>query len=216
MKTLPLITFIFLSMTTLNAQHHKGSANEYMHKSSVEELIQRFESKERDEYQQPQKVMEYLGDINEKKIIDIGAGSGYFTVKLAANGARVIAADVNDEFQNFIKRRIKEENLQNIELRKIPFDSPSLKEGEVDMAFIVNTYHHIENRADYFNKVKKGLRADGELVIIDFFKVDTPVGPSMDHKVSIDQVVFELKEAGYNSFEITVDLLPYQFIIKAQ
>lgn len=224
-----IITAIFAIATTstLMAQEHNKhtghgdgkpahSANEYMHKASTDDLINRFESKERDEYQQPHKVMQYLGDINGKAIMDIGAGTGYFSVKLAKQGANVIAADVNDEFQTFLKKRMEDNKIDNITLRKIPFDSPDLKDNEVDMVLIVNTYHHIDNRVEYFAKVKKGTKNNGELVVIDFFKTDVPVGPPTDHKVSIDEVIAELKKAGYTSFEVNVDLLPYQFIIKAK
>ena len=203
-------------------EHHEdkepkhGSANEHMHRSSVEDLIARFESPERDAYQQPQKVLEYLGDIQGKTVMDIGAGSGYFSVRLAEKGAMVIAADVDDEFQEFLKDRIEKNNLQNIETRKIPYDSPNLKDEEADIVLIVNTYHHIENRSGYFTKVKKGTKPDGELVIIDFFKSDIPVGPPLDHKLPIDIVVNELKEAGYSSFDIDVELLSYQYIIRAK
>ncbi|MCK0192505.1 class I SAM-dependent methyltransferase [Arenibacter sp. F20364] len=196
-------------------KHHAKSANEYMHQTAVEDLIERFESPERDAYQQPEKVLDYLGGVSGKKIVDIGAGSGYFSIKLASKGAEVIAADVSDEFQNALKTRIEENNLKNIELRKIPFDSPNLANEEVDMVLIVNTYHHIENRSAYFSKVKKGTKETGELVLIDFFKTEVPVGPPTDHKVSIDQVIAELKKAGYTNFEVNVDLLPYQYIIKA-
>jgi len=196
--------------------HTHGSANEYMHQSSVEDLIKRFESPERDAYQQPEKVMDYLGDIQGMTIMDIGSGSGYFSVKLAEQGAQVIAADVDDDFQQFIKDRIAENNLKNIETRKIPFDAPGLMEEEVDKAFMVNTYHHIENRVAYFEKVKNGTKPDGELVLIDFFKSESPVGPPVEHKLAIDQVVDELKKAGYATFEVKVDLLPYQYIIRAK
>ena len=198
-----------------NEAHH-GSANAHMHRSSVKELIERFESDERDAYQQPEKVLEYLGDIEGKTIIDIGAGSGYFSVRLAERGARVIAADVDEEFQAFLKKRIEENDLERVETRKIPYDSPGLLEKEADIVFIVNTYHHIENRSDYFSKVKKGTKTDGSLVIVDFFKSDIPVGPPTEHKIALDQVVHELKEAGYTTFEVIVDLLPYQFIIQAK
>lgn len=195
-------------------ESHHGAANEFMHKSSVADLAKRFESPERDAYQKPDKVLEYLGNIEGKTIMDIGAGSGYFSVKLADRGAKVIAADVSDDFQDIIKKRIKENNLSNIETRKIPYDSPALAQGEADMVLIVNTYHHIENRTDYFPKVKQGTKAGGELVIIDFFKVEVPVGPPVNHKISIDKVIAELKESGYTKFEVIVDLLPYQFIIR--
>ncbi len=197
-------------------QAHHGAANAHMHKSSVEDLIKRFESPERDEYQQPEKVMDYLGNIQGQTVLDIGAGSGYFSVKLAAKGAYVIAADVDDEFQAFLKNRIEKNDLKNIEPRKIPYDTPGLKEHEVDKVLIVNTYHHIENRPDYFSQVKRGTKPEGELVIIDFFKAEAPVGPPIDHKIAIDQVIHELKEAQYTSFVVNVDLLPYQYIIRAK
>ena len=198
-------------------KHSKhGSANEYMHQSSVKHLIERFESPERDAYQKPTSVLNYLGDIQGLTIMDIGAGSGYFSVKLAEKGATVIAADVEDEFLEFIRDRIDKYNLENIETRKIPYHSPNLKEKEVDMALIVNTYHHIENRPEYFQSVKKGTKDNGELIVIDFFKTEAPVGPPLQHKISIDMVVDELKKVGYTSFIINVDLLPYQYVIKAK
>lgn len=227
MKVKQLILSLGLLTCTLAFSQHKRdhksdagdsvkTANEYMHRSPTDDLIKRFESPERDAYQKPEKVLGFLGNVADKKIIDIGSGSGYFSVKLAAHGAKVIAADVSDEFQNALKKRIEEYDLKNIELRKIPYDNPKLADQEVDMVLIVNTYHHIEDRGTYFSKVKKGTKEKGELVIIDFFKTDVPVGPPTNHKISIDQVIAELKEAGYNNFEVNVDLLPYQYIIKAQ
>lgn len=193
------------------------SANAHMHKRSVEELIQRFESEERDAYQQPQKVLDYLGDLKGKTVMDIGAGSGYFSVRLARQGAQVIAADVNEEFQAYVNLRRVEENLEDrIETRLIPYDSPGLAPQEVDMALIVNTYHHIKNRVDYFSQVKAGLKKGGALVVIDFFKVSSSAGPPVDHKISMDVVIDELKKAGYNDIQAEVDLLPHQYIIQAQ
>ncbi|MGB5320444.1 MAG: hypothetical protein WBN25_15500, partial [Eudoraea sp.] len=63
----------------INEKTNANSANEQMHQSSTEDLIKRFESPERDAYQKPEKVLEYLGDLNNKSVIDIGAGSGYFS-----------------------------------------------------------------------------------------------------------------------------------------
>ena len=197
-------------------KHHKNPSNKSMHQTPVSELIERFESPERDAYQKPDKVINYLGNLENKTIMDIGAGSGYFSVPLADKAKKVIAADVNQEFLDYIKSRVEDNNIKNIEVRKIPYDSPDLKEKEVDMVLIVNTYHHINNRSDYFSKVKQGLTTDGELVIIDFFKTEVLVGPKVDHKFSIDEVIAELKLAGFESFEVEVNLLPFQYIIKTK
>lgn len=116
--------------------------------------------------------------------MDIGVGSGYFSVKLAAKGARVIAADVDDGFFDFVKKRIEKDGLKNIEVRKIPYDSPSFKEQKVDMVLKVNTYHHIDNRSEYFSKVRSGAKTGDELVIIDFFKTELPTGSAPAQKLS--------------------------------
>jgi ubiquinone/menaquinone biosynthesis C-methylase UbiE len=182
-------------------------------------MAEKFESAERDSMQQPQKILQYLGDIKGKTLMDIGAGTGYFSVKFADKGANVIAADVSDEFQNYLKQRIKKNNIKNIELRKTPYDSPLLKDGEADIVFIANTYHHIENRTNCFTKVKNGLKMNGELVVVDYFDVDLPeevTAPPKEIRVSVDQVVYELKEAGFTTFEIEVSLLPYHYIIRAK
>ena len=223
MKYLFIILSVFFLQTNIFAQHyhdhkhgHGANANEYMHQSSMDELIERFESPERDAYQMPDKVLDAIGDLKGKTVMDIGAGSGYFSVKLARRAGQVIAADVSKDFQEFLKKRIEKENITNISLRLLPFDSPELKEGEVDMVFMSNTYHHIDHRPRYFSMVKKGIKIGGSLVIIDYVKSDIPVGPPTEHKVSMDQIIAELKKAGFTNFDLNVNLLPYQFIITAR
>lgn len=196
--------------------HGHGQANEYMHERSFEDLVASFESEERIAYQQPEKVLQYLGDIKGKKVMDIGAGTGFFSFRLVDNGAIVIAADVSEEFQNYISK--KKDSLKigddKLSLRKLPYDSPELKNDEVDMVIIVNTYHHIENRQDYFMKVKKGLKKGGRLVIIDFKKEETPVGPPFEMRLSPDEIMGELRACGLGRTKLNEDLLEYQYIIE--
>ena len=192
-----------------------GKANKHMNKASFEDLVKRFDSPERDAYQQPEKVLAYIGDVTGKKILDIGAGTGYFSFKLAAKGATVIAGDVDDRFQNYIKEKIEKENAPKLSLRKLPYDSPALAEAEVDKVLIVNTYHHIEDRVNYFNKVLKGLTTGGELLVIDFKKQDGP-GPPVKMKMSPDFITAELKKAGFTAFELNDSLLEHQYIIRAK
>jgi ubiquinone/menaquinone biosynthesis C-methylase UbiE len=201
-------------------QHQSGHSHQaFADKEAVEKMAKNFESAERDSIQQPQKVLQFMGNLKGKKIMDIGAATGYFSVKFANAGATVIAADVSEGFQEYLKNRIEKEKIENIELRKIPYDNPLLKENEADIAFVANTYHHIENRVAYFSKVHKGLRPDGELIVLDYFKVEFEEkvqAPAMTMRVSVDEVIFELKKAGFDSFEIEVNLLAYQYIVRAK
>lgn len=196
-------------------QHHHSHANKHMNQSSFEDLVKRFESPERDAYQQPEKVLDYIGDVAGQSILDIGAGTGYFSFKLADRGAKVIAGDVDDRFQNFIQRKMDKENASKVTLRKLPYDSPALKTQEVDKVLIVNTYHHIEKRVPYFQEVLQGLKEKGELIVIDFKKREGP-GPPLAMKMSADFIVKELRKAGFENIKVNTHLLEHQYIIRAK
>ena len=195
--------------------HNHGHANGHMNQTSFEDLVKRFDSPERDAYQQPEKVLDYIGEVTGKSILDIGAGTGYFSFKLANRGATVIAGDVDDRFQNFIQEKMDKENAPKVALRKLPYDSPALQESEVDKVLIVNTYHHIEKRVPYFNQVLKGLKKNGELLVIDFKKKDGP-GPPVKMKMSSQFIINELKESGFQKFEVNNDLLEHRYSIRAK
>ncbi|MFK7947778.1 MAG: class I SAM-dependent methyltransferase [Saprospiraceae bacterium] len=192
--------------------HDHNKSNKHMNKTSFEELVARFEDSTRVEWQKPDEVVALLGEIDGKTIMDIGAGTGYFAFRLAEKGANVIAADVDERFIDFIN---KKEN-DKVTTRKVPFDSPNLAKAEVDAVIIVNTYHHIENRTDYFKQVLDGLKENGQLMIVDFKKQKTTHGPPVDHKFTEAEVMEELKTAGFTEFEVNSELLEEQYVIMAK
>jgi len=214
MRLFILLTCLF---SLAACQQIKDSANAFMNRNSFETLVERFENAERTAYQKPEKVIQYIGDVQGQTIMDLGAGTGYFTFRLVDAGAKVIAADVDDRFLNYMKQKADSLKVNNqIELRKVPYDSPKLKTNEVDKFLIVNTYHHIDDRTEYFKKVKSGLKENGEAIIIDFFKKKQEVGPPKRYCVSAEEVVEELKVAGFTDFKVEKDLLEYQYIVKAK
>ncbi len=200
-----------------NHGHHHGHANEHMNKRPFEELVANFESPERAEWQKPDSVIAFLGDLEGKTVMDIGSGTGYFSFRMVEAGANVICADVDERFLNYIAERRVEKGLTEaqVETRKVPYDSSKLQESEADLVLIVNTYHHIENREDYFAEVKRGLKPGGKLVVIDFRKEETPVGPPVEMKITEEKVMEELREAGFTDMQVNNALLPYQYIITA-
>jgi len=193
------------------------STNEYMLHQSHEQLAIAFESSDRDEWQKPEKVIQYLGDIKNKTVVDLGSGSGYFTFRFVNAGAKVIAADIDTRFLNMISEKqetlsIGKNRLQTIQISE---NKLNIEPGTADIVLLVNVYHHISSRVSYFSTVNTTLKKNGKIVIIDFYKKDLPVGPPLNHKISMEEVLNELKEAGYNQIDTNTDLLEYQYIITA-
>lgn len=162
-KLIPIISILIItgsSFTKTIAQddgkHSENEANQYMNRNSIESLVNAFDSPGRSEWQQPEKVIAVFGDVKGQKIMDLGAGSGYFTLRLAAKGAQVIAADVSSSFQEVISEKLENQDFKelssNIEMRKVEYDDPKLKNEEVDGILVVNTWHHIDNRRSYMKK----------------------------------------------------------------
>lgn len=195
------------------ADHH-GKANHHMNKRSFEELVDHFENPERDVWQQPEKVIAFLGDLKNKTIIDIGAGTAYFETKIKEPSAKLIATDVDDRFIKYIDERIKKEGFSNVITRKAEYEKPPVNTAEADVVFMVDVYHHIENRVDYFKIVKSGLKPEGSLVIVDFKKGDFEVGPPDEMKLQAQEIINEMKAAGLNFTEADSTSLKYQYMLK--
>ena len=189
-----------------------------MHKTDFDELVRRFENPERAQWQQVDAVIAWMGDVDGKTIVDLGAGTGYFSFPLAEAGAQVIAADVDERFLNYIEDKLSEKGLPggSIETRAVPMDGPGLEPESIDGLLTVNVYHHLENREAYFAKVRRALRPGGTLWIVDFKKIETPVGPPMRMRLDANEVKRELEAAGFSAVEIDAERLPYQYLIAAQ
>ena len=212
MKYLLLIVFIVASNAGY-AQH----ANEHMNQTPFAELVKQMERPDRDLWQKPDEVMKLLGPLQGKKIVDIGCGTGYFTFRLQDAGATVIAADIDDRFLKYVDSVRKARNISDkrVITRKLEPNDPGLQKKEADIVIVVNTYHHIEDRVEYFKKVKAGMKNLGFLMVIDYFKKDLPVGPPASMKMAAEEIVRELSQAGFAKFKTDETTLPYQYILFA-
>lgn len=227
MKTIPIFIFLIaLFYSPCNGNNEKAlDENETLHDNNHQHQHNDYsgalESDDRASWQKPDEVISLLGDINGKTIVDIGSGTGYFTFRLVKKGANVIAVDVSDKFLDKIKNKKEELKLtdKQLELRKVPYDSPQIKTDEADAVIIVNTYHHIEDRPEYFSKVLTGLKKDGVLMVVDFTKKEfenPPPGPPISMKLKKEKVIEELKKAGFTNFKIDTKTLEFQYIIMAR
>jgi len=177
--------------------------------------IARLEDPMRDGYQKPAEVVKALGIKEGEVIADIGAGSGYFSFPLAravGPSGRVYAVDVNADMVRHMNRRIRDAKASNLVTVLCPFDDPLLADGAIDRVFICDTWHHIEGHPKYLGLLKKALKPGGQVVMVDFKKEKTPVGPPMEMRIERDDLVREMQA---NGFQLAAEhtFLEYQYFL---
>ena len=153
----------------------------------------------RDRWQCPDEVVRSLEIGGGDHVADLGSGSGYFTFRLAqavSPRGRVYAVDVDEDMNRLIRNRAGEKNAENIEVILARYDDPLLPESGVDLIFTCNTYHHIEERRDYFTMARKYLRPGGRVAIIDYDGSGW-LERLLGHWVSGEEMEREMKDAGY-------------------
>ncbi len=171
-------------------------------------------------WQKPDLVMDLLGDMAGKTVADIGAGTGFFSLRMVEKATKVIAIDIDQRFLNYldsIKMLEMDETLrQKLETRLATPDNPKLQAAEADLVLIVNTYMYIKDRVGYLRNLKSGIAEGGKIIIIDFKRKRMPIGPPQGIRVPLYLTEDELYEAGYRDV-ITDDCsLDYQYIITAR
>lgn len=175
--------------------------------------------KNRDVWQHPEYIINLLGDLSQKTVVDLGAGSGYFSFRLLKTAKKLVAVDIDQRFINFMNQKIidMEPNLKSkFEARLGLPNDPKLNLHEADVILIVNTYIYIKNRKDYFTKLRNTMNLGGKLVIVDFKNVDMAIGPPTSIKLSGNQVVQELIAAGYKNIKLDNNSLEFQYIVTAE
>lgn len=181
-------------------------------------MIAVFESEDRDAWQKPDEVVRVLPLAGRSAVIaDIGAGSGYFTRRLAQQvpEGRVYAVDVDGEFEDYLLENREAWGTPNIEPHLAIYDDPMLPAGELDLVFAANTYAYIRDRVDYFGKVRAALKGDGRLALIDFrpeAEVPGDIAPAPEHRIARDSALAELERAGF-SLEREETFLSYQWFL---
>ena len=204
----------------LNMGHHHhgmdaGSSDDgafHRRFNDAEKWAKEFDKPERDEWQKPDRVVDALKLAPDAAVADIGAGTGYFSMRIARaiSGGTVFAADVEPDMVQYLGARAKAEGLANVKPVLAGQDAANLPEP-VDLVLVVDTYHHIGYRTAYFKKLKASLKPGGRLVIIDFRK-DSPNGPPVEHRIAPETAAEELKAAGFSLVE-RQDFLPRQYFL---
>lgn len=194
-------------------EHEKAHADHMEHHFDPKESAKSFDDPARDTWQLPDRVIAALNLKRGQIVADIGAGTGYFSVRLAKSEAapKVYAADIEPSMVNYLRERAANQGLHNITAVQASADQPNLP-VPVDLILIVDTYHHIGNREMYFRKLAKSIKPGGRIAIIDF-KPDSPEGPPKEFRFPLEKFKSEMGKAGYK-LAAQHDFLPrQQFLI---
>jgi len=172
-------------------------------------------------WQKPELVIRKLGDLDNKTVVDIGAGPyGYFSFIIAGKtpAKKVIALDIDEEAVKFMidaRKLLPDARRDKFETRLVKPDDPMLNSSEADVVLIVNTVTYFDDAVDYLTNLRRGISSGGRLVIIDFKKRTTPIGPNLSDRIAIGELEIVLKKAGYSNIEFDDRTLDYQYIVTA-
>ena len=153
-----------------------------------------FEDPKRDERLQPNRIMDILGIKEGSSVADIGAGSGWFTVRAArrvGNSGVIYAEDINRDYLDYIEKRAKRESFANIRTILGKEDNPLLPEKSVDAVLLLKTYHEVAQPIRLLKRTREAMRAGALLGIID------RNGKGDDHGIDKDIVIEEAGRAGF-------------------
>ena len=174
---------------------------------------------DRDIWQKPNIITKKLEDISTLTIVDIGAGTGYFSLRLAQSAAKVIAVEIEPQLISYIdslRNKLPEEMRNRLTTRLASPSFPNLEEDEADIILIINTITYLPNLPVYLNTLKKSLKKDGILMIVDYKMKRLPIDvPSRNERIYLDKLEDLLIAAGYKLIESDDTSLDYQYIITA-
>jgi ubiquinone/menaquinone biosynthesis C-methylase UbiE len=173
------------------------------------------EGPDRAEWQSPDRIMDALGVGEGVVVADLGAGSGWFTIRLAGrvgpNGI-VYAEDVQRQMIDSITRRIERLGLKNVRTVLGTANDPRLPAGAVDAVLIVDSYHEMEQPVALLKNVARSLKRDGRIGIVNFTKDGGGPGPAIEYRVDPERVIADARAAGLE-LQSRQNFLKYHYML---
>ena len=170
---------------------------------------------EREKEEKPEKAIAAL-DLKPGMFVgDVGAGTGYYSIRIAkhiAPGGKVFANDIQPEMLDKLRSNATAEGVTNVEPVLGTESDPKLPRGKLDLVILVDVYHEFSRPQRMLEAIRDSLKPGGRLVLLEFRKEDPTVPIRPEHKMSVEEVKAEVTPEGYR-FEKVVDTLPWQHII---
>jgi len=173
------------------------------------------ESPKRDQWQMPEQVLDALEVSPGQVVADIGAGGGYFTEKFSrrvGTNGHVYATDVQPVMIRKLTQRVEQRALTNVTVIRGEFDDPRLPDGSCDLAFFSSVYKEISDRAVYLERLRRALKANGRVAILEYRPDADAPGPPKKYRLPEEQVVTELQAAGFRLVE-RFTFLPREYFL---
>lgn len=196
---------------------HRSHGHHRDHRfTNAEQWATQFDNPARDAWQKPDAVIAALALAPDMTVADLGAGTGYFAVRLAraVPTGTVYAEDLEPDMVRYLGERAGREGLANlVAVHGEPAD-PRLP-GPVDAAIMVDTYHHLADPAGFFARVRERMRPGATLAIVDF-KKDAPAdapGPPAAMRIDDAEVTAALIRLGFAHVRTDRALMPYQYLV---
>lgn len=170
---------------------------------------------DRDATEQPDKVLDALEIPVGATVADVGAGVGYFTWRLAERvgpNGKVIAVEVQQKMLDLMAENLKQRNISNVEMVLGGFRDPRLPEDAVDLALLVDVYHEFSEPEAMMTAVRRSLKSDGRLVLVEYRKEDPSIPILPLHKMSVEEVRAEIEPLGFQLQKV-LGFLPTQHIL---
>ncbi len=170
---------------------------------------------EREQEERPSRAIAALGLRQGAVVADVGAGSGYYTERLAKQvgpAGKVYATDIQPEMLRLVERRVRRAKLTNVETVLGTEDDPRLPRAALDLVLMVDVYHELQRPQQMLRRLKDTLAPGGRLVLIEFRKEDRTVPIREEHKMSVAEAKLEVEAEGYR-LDRVIDVLPWQHIL---
>ena len=178
----------------------------------VTESVDFFDRPEREAEENTDALVEALGIREGAKVADIGAGTGYFTWRLARRvgpSGKVFAVDIRQHMLDIAAQAVKAHGLANVDFVLGTEKDPRLAERSLDMVFIAHSYHEFAQPEAVMDAVRRSLKRGGRLVIIEYKKESLRAPAAPLHKMSLDEIRSEIEPMGFDLDRI-LDFLPVQ------
>jgi len=170
---------------------------------------------EREDEEEPEKALDALALKNGDVVADIGAGSGYITVRMAKRvgpAGSVYAEDIQPEMLDLLRKRLAGQRVTNVVPVLGTLDDPKLPASTIDVELLVDVYHEFSEPQVMLRGLRNALKPSGRLVLLEYRKEDPEIPIRLDHKMTVNEAKLEVEPEGFTLTKVD-ERLPRQHIL---